>query len=45
MNLPLVLRDEIKTEVEELVNTNISISKKDWDSFETSWDFKKHPLI
>lgn len=40
MNLPLVLRDEIKTEVEELVNTNISISKKDWDSFETSWDFK-----
>lgn len=24
---------------------NISLSKQDWDSFETSWDFKKHPLI
>ena len=24
---------------------NVFISKKDWDSFETSWDFKKHPLI
>lgn len=27
--------------------TNIckKISKTDWDSFETSWDFKKHPLL
>lgn len=25
--------------------TNINISKKDWDSFETSWDFENHPLI
>lgn len=24
---------------------NISISKSDWDNFETSWDFKRHPLI
>jgi hypothetical protein len=24
---------------------NIGISQQDWDSFETSWDFKKHPLI
>ena len=23
----------------------VSISKEDWDSFETSWDFKKHPLL
>ena len=23
----------------------IEISKKDWNSFETSWNFKKHPLI
>lgn len=27
------------------VKENIQISKADWDSFETSWDFKKHPLI
>ena len=24
---------------------NIDISKSDWDSFETSWDFQKHPLF
>ena len=27
------------------VEENISISKKDWDSNETSWNFDKHPLI
>ncbi|MCC6107937.1 MAG: BREX-1 system adenine-specific DNA-methyltransferase PglX [Atopobium sp.] len=26
------------------VNTNISLCKTDWDSFETSWDFTTHPL-
>ena len=24
---------------------NINISKSDWDSYETSWDFSKHPLL
>ena len=28
-----------------LVQENISICKKDWDDFELSWNFKKHPLI
>ena len=27
------------------VNKNISLSRKDWDSFETSWDFTVHPLV
>ena len=31
--------------VNEFVNQNISISKSDWDSFETSWDFTIHPLL
>jgi len=31
--------------IEDLVATNISLSRADWDSFETSWDFKRHPLI
>lgn len=30
---------------EALVKKNINISRNDWDAFETSWDFKKHPLI
>lgn len=29
----------------ELVKQNIQISKDDWDSFETSWDFEEHPLL
>lgn len=44
-NAPLII-DENKLEtVENIVESNIHISKTDWDSFETSWDFKKHPLI
>lgn len=27
------------------VNQCISLSKSDWDAFETSWDFTKHPLV
>lgn len=28
-----------------LPETCISLSKTDWDSFETSWDFQRHPLV
>lgn len=28
-----------------LAEENITLSKQDWDSFETSWDFLVHPLI
>lgn len=33
------------TYTDALVAQNVNLSKLDWDSFETSWDFKKHPLI
>lgn len=45
MNLPLCLSDDYEKDIENLAQLNINISKSDWDSFETSWDFKKHPLI
>ncbi|MDL2253378.1 BREX-1 system adenine-specific DNA-methyltransferase PglX [Ruminococcaceae bacterium OttesenSCG-928-I18] len=32
-------------EVSKLTNDTVSISKAEWDSFETSWDFQAHPLI
>lgn len=32
-------------EVEDPVDENISLSRTDWDSFETSWDFTRHPLV
>lgn len=31
--------------IDPLVKHTISLSKSDWDSFETSWDFKKHPFL
>ena len=34
-----------KNAVDETVNENIKITKIDWDSFETSWDFTQHPLL
>ena len=38
---------ELKTNkgIVSIVNENIEISKTDWDSFETSWGFLKHPLL
>ncbi|MBI6064297.1 BREX-1 system adenine-specific DNA-methyltransferase PglX [Clostridium perfringens] len=38
----IVLKQNI---VEDIVLKNIDISKYDWDSFETSWDFERHPLL
>ncbi len=29
----------------EMSNYNRVLSKDDWDSYETSWDFKRHPLV
>ena len=39
------IKVEKKERVDKLVAENIELSKVDWDSFETSWDFERHPLI
>lgn len=36
---------EIKTRIKSLVSDCRALSKLDWDSQETSWDFKRNPLI
>ena len=36
---------EDKNGITEIVKTNISISKSDWDAHETSWDFKENELV
>ena len=41
--IPLLYDDEKK--VNALTNECVDLSKSDWDSFETSWDFKRHPLV
>ena len=42
--IPVIFHDAEEV-VERLVNQNIMLSKSDWDSFETSWDFTRHPLL
>ena len=44
-NLPLYVSEEKLDTVISIVDDCIQLSKSDWDSFETSWDFKRHPLI
>lgn len=41
--LPVVVAE--RDSVEPIVNHQVKLSIKDWDSFETSWDFEKHPLV
>lgn len=43
--IPLIYKEETSEKVISAVDDNIEQSKKDWDAFETSWDFKKHPLV
>lgn len=43
--LALPIRYKPQIMVDELTQLNIALCKEDWDAFETSWDFKKHPLI
>lgn len=43
--LPVKFSAECRDEVEKVVQNNILLSKEDWDSFEISWDFKRHPLV
>ena len=43
--LPIIIAKEKVPDVEINVDENINLSKSDWDSFETSWDFKRHPLV
>lgn len=42
-SLPIIFMHE--NEVDSVVDVNVNLSKSDWDSYETSWDFKKHPLL
>ena len=36
---------EIDHRIIAIVHDCIEISRADWDSFETSWDFQRHPLV
>ena len=42
--VPIIKVDDFEY-INPNIKKNIEISKIDWDSFETSWDFKRHPLL
>lgn len=43
--LPVIKNENCKDKITMIVKNAIALSKRDWDSFETSWDFNNHPLI
>ena len=43
--LPLMYSLDHKPVVINISRKNVILSRSDWDSFETSWDFQKHPMI
>jgi len=45
--LPIIFpkSQEIKDKIDTLTQENIDVSKEEWDSRETSWDFKKNELL
>ena len=43
--LPILLDSTRADDIDAVVTNSVHLSKDDWDSFETSWDFRKHPLL
>ncbi len=44
-NFPVIFSQDKHDKIIEIVEQQIELSKIDWDSYETSWDFKKNPLV
>lgn len=42
-SIPVIFKDIEK--IETLAIRCLELSKADWDSFETSWDFQQHPFV
>ena len=43
--VPVIMDDLQKNMVDDIVFTCVDTSRRDWDSYETSWDFKRNPLV
>ena len=43
--LPALDFEADRNQIDELARQSISLSRSDWDSQETSWDFKRNPLV
>ena len=43
--IPVIYDEKTNIEVSSIVQSCIKSTKTDWDSYETSWDFQRHPLV
>ena len=43
--LPVASECIADSHIAQLAENNVGLSKADWDAYETSWDFKRNPLI
>ena len=43
--LPIAVEQNASGDIKENVRHALAISRSDYDSLETSWDFKRHPLL
>lgn len=43
--IPVIIDERFKNRVDNYSEDCITLSHADWDSFETSWDFTRHPLV
>lgn len=43
--IPVIVSKEHFADVSRLSEQCVSLARYDWDSFETSWDFQRHPLL
>ena len=44
-NVPVIFDNDKINIIDSIVKDNIFITKKDWNDYEISWNFKNHPLI
>lgn len=44
-NIPFICNGEYADTISTISDKCVQVSKNDWDSFETSWDFQRHPLL
>ena len=45
ISIPFVEDECKKGDVVSIVCNQIDLSKADWDAYETSWDFKRCPMV
>ena len=43
--VPFCQAGDEEGKIEAMVDENVRFAKDDWNAFETSWNFAKHPLI